>query len=55
MVISSQVLKRKYTYLVLTSPWNVTVGLTFRAMLIYETHACFFMTCLIAFSAIGGA
>lgn len=27
--------------------------LTFRDRLIYETHACFFMTCLIAFSAIG--
>lgn len=25
----------------------------FRERLIYETHACFFMTCLIAFSAIG--
>lgn len=27
--------------------------LTFRGRLIYETHACFFMTYLIAFSAIG--
>lgn len=26
---------------------------TFRGRLIYETHACFFMTCLIAFSDIG--
>lgn len=43
----------QYTSFFLLSPWDVIACLTFRGRLIYETHACFFMTCLIAFSAIG--
>lgn len=37
----------------LPSPWDMIACRTFRGRLIYETLACFFMTCLIAFSAIG--
>lgn len=40
-------------YFFLLTPWDLIACLTFRGRLIYETHACFFMTCLIAFSAIG--